>query len=226
MNKEKIKNLIGNQCSIINYPLLVNSYGRSGSTVLTKSIIKNINKAKISPLKKIAYNSISRSAWNLEKTKLKNGIVYKTHDYPPKKDFKNEIRMLYTYANPVDVVLSLLRLFNERGEEWIKEHYDHLKVPYKNFKKIIEEDDLKMEKHLNRWLKEDRIPIAFIKYESMWGHQKDISDFLGCEIKLPPYEERKAINNTNKKLKQRLEQTYGDFRERTYNLKPFFTINN
>jgi hypothetical protein len=87
--------------------------------------------------------------------------------------------MLYTFADPVDVVLSLLRLYGERGEEWMKQYYDHLKVPYTNFENIIEEDQLELENHLNTWLDEDRIPIAFIKYEAMWEHQDEISEFLG-----------------------------------------------
>jgi hypothetical protein len=226
MIREKTKNIIGSQCSTINYPLLVNSYGRSGSTVLTKSIIENINKVKVNPFKKITYRSISQSAWNLEKATLKNGIVYKTHDYPPENNFKNEVRMLYTYADPIHVVLSLLRLFNERGEEWMKEHYSHLRVPYENFEKIIEKDNLKMEKHLDSWLKEKRIPVAFIKYESMWSHQEDISNFLGYKTSLPPYKKRKATNNIDEKLRQKLEQTYGNFKKRIHSLEPFFTINN
>jgi hypothetical protein len=54
-----------------------------------------------------------------------------------------------------------------------------LKVPYTNFENIIEEDQLELENHLNTWLDEDRIPIAFIKYEAMWEYQDEISEFLG-----------------------------------------------
>jgi len=134
--------------------------------------------------------------------------------------------MLYTYANPVYVILSLLRLFNEKGEKWIKEHYLHLKAPYNNFKKIIEEDNLRLEKHLKSWLQEDKIPIAFVKYENMWSHQKDISNFLGFKITLPAYKNRKTIIDVNKDITKKIEKTYGNLNKKINNLDSFFVINN
>jgi hypothetical protein len=226
IKKKDIKDIISSYFSIADYPILVNSYGRSGSTILTKSIIENANKIKKGPIKKIFSPSISKSAWNLEEAVLKNGLVYKTHDYPPTKGFNTKTRMLYTYSDPIHVVLSLLKLFDERGEEWMKKHYSHLKAPYNNFEKIIEEDSLMLEKHLNSWMQEDRIPIAFIKYESMWNHQEDISNFLGFKINLPPYKERKAINNVDENITEKLEQTYGNLKKRIYKLELFFITNN
>jgi len=82
MNKN-IENIITRQFSKANYPLLINSYGRSGSTVLTKSIIKNATKDKTRLIKKTFPYSLSKSAWDIKETKLENGFIYKTHDYPP-----------------------------------------------------------------------------------------------------------------------------------------------
>jgi len=152
-------------------------------------------------------------------------MVYKTHDYPPDETFNNEVKMLYTFADPVDVVLSLLRLYDERGEEWMKQHYDHLKVPYTNFENIIEEDQLELENHLNTWLDEDRFPMAFIKYEAMWDNQDNISDFLGFKIELPSFRKRKAKRNKNKSLLSRLEKTYTPLSNRIGNLNSYFTNN-
>jgi hypothetical protein len=156
------------------------------------------------------------------KKKLRNGMVYKTHDYPPVETFNNEVKMLYTFADPVDVVLSLLRLYDERGEEWMKQHYDHLKVPYTNFENIIEEDQLELENHLNTWLDEVRFPIAFIKYEAMWEYQDDISEFLGFSVSLPPFRERKANKQNNLELISQLKQTYKPVRNKINDLNGFF----
>ena len=122
-------------------------------------------------------------------------------------------------------MLSLLRLYDERGEEWMKQHYDHLKVPYINFENIIEEDQLELENHLNTWLDEDRIPIAFIKYEAMWEYQDKISEFLGFNITLPPFRKRKAKRKNNKSLLSRLEKTYTPLRKKLANLGSFYIRN-
>jgi hypothetical protein len=80
------------------------------------------------------------------KKKLRNGMVYKTHDYPPVETFNNEVKMLYTFADPVNVVLTLLRLYDERGEEWMKQHHQHLQIPYGNFRAIVAKDQLSLKK--------------------------------------------------------------------------------
>lgn len=223
MLKDTVKNYLGSYYSIFNYPIIVNSYGRSGSTVLKKSIIQSSIKAKNKKIQDIAFRSISQSAWDLNTTSFECGIVYKTHDYPPVSDFNNHVRMIYTFADPVDVVLSLLRLYNERGEEWIKEHYDHLKVSYTNFQDIIRKDQLHLEKHLDAWLEEQRFPIAFIKYESMWDHQEDISNFLGFNVHLPPFKKRKF--KKNQELTPKIEKTYTPLRKKIDELDSFFIKN-
>ncbi len=223
MVKKKLKNIVGNWCSNFDYPIIVNSYGRSGSTVLTNSIKKSAIESKNERVRNIAFRSISQCAWDLESSALKGGIVYKSHDYPPSECFKNDVRMLYTFTEPVDVVLSLLRLHDERGEEWMKEHYKHLKVPYTNFRDIVNEDQLQLEKHLDSWLQEERFPIAFIKYETMWEHQDDISEFLGFKVELPPFKERKANEQRDKDLIRKLQKTYKPLRTKIKNMDDFFT---
>ncbi|HYX05969.1 MAG TPA: hypothetical protein VE912_04475 [Bacteroidales bacterium] len=223
MLKKTIKNILAKKYSVLNYPVVVNSYGRSGSTVLRKSIVESIVKVNYKTIKNIAYRSIAQPAWDLENTNLNNGVVYKTHDYPPRKDFRKDTRLLYTFADPVDVVLSLYRLYNERGEEWMQEHYDHLKVPYTDFKDIIREDQLQLEEHLVSWLNEKRIPIAFVKYEAMWEHQEEISEFLGFQIDLIPFRKRKAQDFENKEIISKIENTYASLREKINQQRDFFT---
>lgn len=222
MVKNYTKNIIGSYCSTFDYPILVNSYGRSGSTVLTKSIINSAIKTQNEKVRDIVFRSISQSAWDLDNVELKNGIVYKTHDYPPRKEINSSARMLYTFADPVDVVLSLFRLFENRGEVWMKEHYDHLKVPYNNFKMIISEDNLHLERHLDAWLHEERCTVAFIRYETMWEHQDDISNFLGFDVHLPPKRDRKAKKDQPQELTDKLSVTYKALRNKVSRLDDFF----
>jgi hypothetical protein len=100
-----------------------------------------------------------------------------------------------------------------------------LKVPYTNFENIIQEDQLKLEQHMDTWLDEDRIPIAFIKYEAMWEYQDEISEFLGFNITLPPFRKRKAKRKNNKSLLSRLEKTYTPLRKKLANLGSFYIRN-
>jgi len=225
MIKGTIKNIFGNICSVFNCPVLVNSYGRSGSTVLTKSIVNSANNSKNKIIKNFAIRCISQTAWDLENTNLKNGIVYKTHDYPPAKKINSKVRILYTFSDPIDVVLSLIRLYNERGEKWMKQHYSHLRATYSNFQNIIYEDQLQLKKHLKSWLRETRFPIAFIKYETMWDHQKEISDFLECKINLPPFRKRRAKQNPNQEIIKKIGNTYKDLQNQIDILDNFFVKN-
>lgn len=220
------KNLIGKGLSKFDYPIIVNSYGRSGSTVLTESIIDSSIEVNNPNLENLVFRSISQEAWDLNSANLKNGIVYKTHDYPPSSYSNENLKMLYTFADPVDVVLSLLRLFDEKGEEWIKLHYEHLGVSYTDtFNQIISEDQLNLEKHLNKWLNEKRIPIAFIRYESMWNHQDDISDFLGFKVMLPEFRNRKSSKENDLNVIEEIEKSYKQLRENISRLDDFFIIN-
>jgi len=226
MLKKITKNIIGQAFSKFNYPMVVNSYGRSGSTVLTKSIINSSIQTKNVTIRNIAYRAISQSAWDLNNTNLKNGIVYKTHDYPPSIYQNSNLKMLYTFADPVDVVLSLLRLFEEKGEEWMKLHYKHLGVSYTNsFDQIIYEDQLQLEKHLDSWLNEARIRVAFVRYEKMWDHQDEISDYLGFHIELPEFRERKASKENDFENIETIESSYKSLREKISKLDNFFITN-
>ena len=223
MIKDLAKKAIAHTFSKFSYPLIVNSYGRSGSTILTQSIIKGAIETKNDIIKDIAYRSIAQYAWDLDSAYLQNGIVYKSHDYPPDKDLSNSnVKMIYTFANPVDVVLSLLRLYDERGVLWMKEHYSHLKVPYTNFGNIKNEDQLQLEYHLNSWLSENRFPIAFVKYERMWDFQEEISDFLGFEINLPAFEKRNAQKIADHSLRMKVKKVYRPLIKKINDLDDFF----
>ena len=226
MLKQITKIIIGKSFTKFNYPIVVNSYGRSGSTVLTKSIINSSIQTNNATIRNIAYRAVSQSSWDLNNANLKNGIVYKTHDYPPSTYLNSNLKMLYTFADPVDVVLSILRLYKEKGEEWMELHYEHLGVTYtSNFDQIILKDQLQLEKHLDSWLNESRIRIAFVRYEKMWDHQDEISDFLGFHIELPEYRERKASTENDLKTIETIKSSYESLRKKISTLDNFFITN-
>jgi|AntRauTorckE6833_2_1112554.scaffolds.fasta_scaffold07898_3 hypothetical protein len=224
MIKKIIKNIVANNFSVFSYPIIVNSYGRSGSTLLSRAIARKGVKPQVRILNKIASGSISKYAWDLNSVNIKNGYIYKTHDYPPKVVSNNQARMLYTFAKPEDVIISLLRLYDQRGKTWMKKHYDHMKIPFKDFKEIVNKDQLQLEAHLNSWLNQDQLPVAFIRYEAMWEHQKKISDYLGFDVSLPKYKERKATYYEDDRVKK-VNETYDRLNRKVNKLDDFFIVN-
>ena len=114
--KKNAKNIIARSLTYFDYPIVINSYGRSGSTTLVKSIVRSVIEANNSQIPNIAFRSLYQEVWNLNDFRLRNGIVYKTHDYPPNAILNKKIRMIYTFANPVDVILSLQRQYESKGE--------------------------------------------------------------------------------------------------------------
>ena len=222
MIKNTVRKFSGRHLSVASYPIVINSYGRSGSTVLTNSIIESSIKNRIL-FRKLTSRSISHDIWNLEKPMLQEGIIYKTHSYPPTQIENTSVRMIYTFADPVDVIFSLLKRREEKGEHWMKNHYNHLGVKYDNFD-IINNDQLKLEKHLDSWLDETRIPIAFVKYENMWEYQKEISKFLGFRIQLPPHKKRKVSKEkSDNNIRRQIKITYSSLINKVNNLDNFKT---
>ena len=222
--KQYSKLLIGRFFSPIDKAIIINSYGRSGSTMLTESIVESsVKKNKI--MKHVLLKSIYQTAWDIDIAKIKPGFVYKTHDYPPKNHLNTNVRVIYIFADPLDVILSLLRLYKEKGEAWMKEHYEHLKASYTDFNNIIYEDQLCLEKHFDVWIQEDRLPVAFVRYEELWNHQKEVSEFLGIPIQLPSYKERNSKKFIDPKIVEKLKITYSSLREKVFNQESFF-INN
>jgi len=223
--KKSIKILITYIFSPLKNAIIVNSYGRSGSTMLRDSIVESLAKEKNKIVNYALLKSIPQPAWDLDEVKIRTGFVYKTHDYPPKKNFNCNVRVIYVFADPVDVILSLLRLYKKKGEAWMREHYEHLKAPYTDFNNIIYEDQLRLEKHFEAWIKEDRMPVAFVRYEELWNHQKEVSDFLGISIQLPPYKERNSKKFNDPQVIEKLKITYSSLREKVLNQESFFTNN-
>lgn len=225
MLKDQIKNIILNSYSKTDNSIIINSYGRSGSTVLTKSILASI--VRELPFRKANFvkSSFSREAWDLDSVRLQNGAVYKTHDYPPKVVPSGSFKMLYTFANPIEVVTSIKRLNAEKGMDWINSHLDHLKVVDANIDEIVNQDILELEKHLNTWLKEERFPVMFLNYETMWDYQSEIAEFLGFNFELPRFKQRKSNVDRDEENYSELEETYGSLILRIAELDNCFVIN-
>lgn len=225
--KQSIKIGLGKTFSPLDKAILVNSYGRSGSTMLSKSIIDSILNDKSYLFYKLMFRSMKQQAWDIDCTPIRPGFIYKTHDYPPQTSVNSDCKVIYIFADPVNVVFSLLKIFQEIStDEWMREHFVHLKSEYvEDFYSIIDYDTLHLEAHFDSWICEDNLPVAFVRYENLWHNQNNLAEFLNIPLELPPYQSRRAHQVSEPQIVKRLEQTYSNLRNKIYNCKDFFTIN-
>ena len=204
-------------------PVLVNSYGRSGSTLLMDSIVESRSPVNSGFLYKVFKVSLKGQAWDLDSCILKNGGVYKTHDYPPALVSSESVKMVYIFSDPIDVVKSLLLQYEKKGKEWMSLHFHHLGSNFDDFFRIIDRDILGLESHFEAWLKEERFPICFVRYEKLWENQEDLGWFLEVPLRLPPYRPRSPGQLTIDNLDERLDQAYGSFKEKVVGKEDVFT---
>lgn len=168
-----------------NQPIVVNSFGRSGSTVLFDAVSSYAVRFGA-----LAEERVVRSAaWKLDSDRVRRGRVYKSHDYPSPSLPRNT-RVLYVFGSPEDATLSLIEQARVSGQKWLDAHADHLRVPRFAPEDLLEGDVLRIGDHLRAWLSQDSVATGFVRYETMWDHQKQISDFVGFHVSLPERRER------------------------------------
>jgi hypothetical protein len=201
--------------------VVINSYGRSGSTMLV-NCVREAASSGLRMLAPLVKKAEEIQAWDLNETTIEKGFVYKTHDYPPEKSPGMHVRVVYVFADPVDVVISLLKRFDESGEPWMRYHYAHMKVEYGNVEKLADEDQLGLEEHFDSWMKVDRLPVAFVNYNQLWEHESDLSGYLGFKLQLPPYVQRKARLSRGAELVERIEATYASLIGKIRKARGFF----
>jgi len=224
--KERGKTVLVRAVALSRGPILVNSFGRSGSTVLYDSVIRSSFRDSLIIPDKVSARAVRDRAWDLEEQlgELQAGRVYKTHDLPPtRKPQRPDIRMVYVFADPVDVVASVLRMASLLGERWVYEHSRHLRADVGEIEDIMREDVLGLENHLEAWLAEECFPILYVRYESLWACEKRIGEFLGLPVRLPVYRPRSSKHGEDERRREMIEAAYRRLRNRVASLPDCFT---
>lgn len=165
--------------------ILVASSGRSGSSILTATVINYAT----------------------------NYIVIKTHLLPPDKSFTGKI--LFIYSNPDKAAESILHRMLDQPPLWGFRHFRHMESSDQSWLEKIEDPTKQTEEHnllefdalgyyrqLNDWLllkthKSFTTPfeskILAIKYENLWDAEtiNAIKEFFGIDVFiLPPKRKR------------------------------------
>lgn len=203
--KDAIKSVLARGLSLIGTPIIVNSFGRSGSTVLYESVCTSASRLPFAAAQKIP----GGAAWSLEHAPLRQGRCYKTHDYPP-GNTSIPCRSLYVFGDPVEASVSAYERARS-NPEWLSEHCGHLRVEQCDTASILARDALQMGPHLRAWLEQTRVPTLFVRYERMWEEVQAISNFMGFPVTLPPRLARKP-HSLNRAQIERLQVIHADTR--------------
>ena len=144
------------------------------------------------PLRKHLGGALFHFAPSIDTIDFKPGLVYKTHDYPPKQPLPTFVRIVYTYADPIDIVASLLAQHRKDGDTWIAEHAAHLKAGPVDLDDIYRRDVFHFERHFDQWMAARHLPLFAVRYDRIWAVQDKLATFLSVPLTLPPQRARRS----------------------------------
>ena len=185
--------LIINTCFLSKRPpIFVASIGRSGSTLMYKTISKSLAKERFRFLPSgLGAKLAGGGMWSNYK-KLINGVVYKTHLMPKDLQKHKKAKIIFLFSTPSDVVLSVISNKSRLGNKWISKHFKHLKVEGK-FNDLSTKDILKIEEQIESWKSIKGLQRIILRYEKIWDYQSEIEDFLNLKLNFPNRKNRKEI---------------------------------
>jgi hypothetical protein len=159
------------------------SPGRSGSTLLFEAIGDAIARKRASLFYRHASRTFRDVAWELDRRKLREGVVYKTHDLPTSLRKPKNVRAVFIYGPPSDALLSVLDCERRLGRDWVAEHLRHLRMP--ETANLMSHDTIGFENQMRLWSQEERFPVLCVNYENLWDNVGKIENFLNLDLDLP-----------------------------------------
>lgn len=184
-------------------PILIAGLGRCGTTLVRDTTISNSS-----------YVRSKKFVRKIENTSFSKNTVYKTHCYPPKSLPKN-LKVIFLFGNPVDIVISTYHKMNE----WGRLHHQHLQsdtfIPNDS---ILTNDTLNLYHQFNQWYRYQSFTFISVKYECLYDKEtiKFITDYLEIPFKLPKFKKRKS-QLKNKFLRDDILNCYGKLHEEIEN---------
>lgn len=189
--------------------IVVGSLGRAGSTVLYQSIGQTV-KYKLTDFQD-----------NLSDSDYEKGYVYKTHDFPPTNS-PDHIKFIWTFADPYEIVLSVLNQEEKKGIDWVKNHFNNLKGEFDKYDNILNYDAMRLEEHFDKWYQDHNFELLTIKYRSIWKKQREMSRFIGSYIDLPVFNDREdRFSKLDEDKKEQLKDTYGNLHDKVEKAEDF-----
>lgn len=165
--------------------------GRSGSTVIFDALVEGVTLQRFGKAGcGLNFTRLVRSwAFDLEQTPLIGGVVYKTHDFPVPELATSKPKIVYVFGSASQAAVSVHSCLDRYGREWVDLHMNHLRAKGR-FEDMWTADILRFEDQINAWTQVAGLDVLAIRYETMWDHERTVSDFLGFRVVLPPRRKR------------------------------------
>lgn len=202
-------------------PILVPSIGRSGSTLLYKSIIAGLAKKNRHLPEYLSSRLCADDSWELGQKQFKMGVVYKTHDLPDAITPDHNILSVFCFGSIIDSALSVFSGYERFGEDWIRTHFANLRSSA-GFEDMLDSDALHFEVHMDKWFAHKNTPVLCVRYETLWEHQNEISEFLDIKVELPTKRARHEKQIAPEILK-RIQNTYAPLDKKYASYPDIFT---
>jgi hypothetical protein len=172
--------------------VLVASMGRSGSTVCYNAISEGMARERFGPVPLQNMKKVRSPAWEVANLSFEPGMVYKTHVLADELPRSFTGKVVFTFARASDAALSVLTCKDRYGTDWLREHFDHLRANG-DFSELGERDVLRFEEQVDGWLNLHGHDIMAIRYDALWDHVDELSDFVGFEVQLPDKRARQSL---------------------------------
>jgi hypothetical protein len=100
---------------------------------------------------------------------------FQTHDFAP-PELPDGIRVVFTFANPLDSLLSFMK------RRWERPSLLNCHCEDPDNANPFERDDLNFERMFDTWTAPGKpYPVLALRYESMVHHQQEIREYTGIE---------------------------------------------
>lgn len=190
-------------------PIIVNSFGRSGSTLLHDALVEA---ATLRSTNRLASRLVRANAWELDTHPLYRGGVFKTHDRytVTAATVVAHAKHIYIYGDPVEATLSTIARTKREGQPWLDEHCDHLRVPRVTPEELVHRDALQIEAHMSSWMR-CASPVLFVRLDRLWDNITSIEQFVSMPVPLPEQAPRRSKTNLPREHIAGVEATYANF---------------
>ena len=175
--------------------IIVAGMGRCGTSLVLNAIQK-------------ATDTGHRWVTHLESAPRLSRKIIKTHDFAPQRRLPSHIKFVYLFGNPMQIVCSC----ESKGPDFINKHYPHMNANPTDHPQVFSKDTMRLGDNVRSWFGASGIDILYLRYETLWDHNSEISDFLGFTVTLPPYRARKS-NWLDHPQSGALQDTYGELNQ-------------
>ncbi len=200
---------------------VIASFGRSGSTLIYDAILNGISKCCRSVPYWVSRRIARDTAWQLDKTTLLRGVIYKTHDYPDALAGRQDVKSVFLFGSAVEAALSVYSCRDRYGAEWVKEHFRHLRSDLR-YDDLFKCDALRFRNQILAWCGFAETQVLCLRYESIWDHQRTLEEYCGFKVPLPPQRPR-AKKTYSQEIEAAAHTIYGPIDEMINRLPDVFT---